>query len=220
MTASRLPRRVFALIAGAAAGALMLAACAGAPQPAQSSPAPEAVVESTSTPTSAPTPSETGRGDQTVDFDGVGSYVLGGAVEAVVGAVSAPYSVAPPSACPNPQTTILESDSSPTIWLQDRADTGYIDVVAVGADVPGDPREAASPRTEFGIAIGSSLSDVEAAYPDGVLESNEQGEPDRFVVSGVGTSGEPRYLVFAFHGDGVQTIFVQAASDKVWEFCA
>jgi hypothetical protein len=213
--------RAILLTLGLVVGAVALAACGADPQSAPSSVASQSADTSTAsaTPSATPTQSDAGPAGWTVDFDGVGPFLVGEDVADAVAAVPPPYAAAPASACPNPATQILQSDSSPTIWLQDLAGTGRIDVVAVGGDAPGDPRETGSPQTESGVGVGSSLEDVQSAFPGSTLETDLEGQPDRLVVSGIGSSGDARYLVFGFFDSTVQTISVQASSEKVWEFC-
>lgn len=213
--------RVAGLLVGLLFSGMLLAACGADRQPTPSTSPPESLPSTSAPeplPSATPTPTEAESSSWGVDFDGVGAFRVDALVVDMASAVVPPYTVEP-AGCPNPATTILRSDSHPTVWLQDRAGTGRVDVVAVGGDVPGDPREAQSPHTESGVGIGSSLDQVQAAYPDGLLETTLQGEPDRVVVAGVGSSGAPRYLVFSFFENDVQTILVQASSEKIEEFC-
>jgi hypothetical protein len=156
-----------------------------------------------------------------ITFDGVGPLALQGSLAEQVPLTGPGYEAASPGSCPNPAITILKSHSNPTIWLEASADApDAIRLIAVGGDVPGDPREIGSPKTQEGISVGSSLAKLLAEYPTGHLEKDSQSKPIRLVVAGSLTSGARGFLIFdLFDGATVQTILVQPNSDPVHEFC-
>ncbi|MDN3494629.1 hypothetical protein QL996_01700 [Planococcus sp. APC 4015] len=199
----------------------LLTGCASTPSATPTTPA--ATSPSASAPTPTPTTGAAGAepAEWIIDFEGVGPLTIGGSSAAELPETAPAYTVDASGTCPNPATSILQSASNPTIWVQASGEgADDIALIAVGGDLPENGRADGSPRTTEGVGIGSPLAETEAAYPAGTVENDPQGDLMRFVVNGEGPTGEPRYLVFDFYDDVVQTILIQTSSDVVNDFCA
>lgn len=198
----------------------LLTGCASAPTVTPTTPV--ATPPSASAPAPTPTEDEPGADPAgwVIDFEGVGPLTIGGSSADELPETAPAYTVDASGICPNPATSILQSASNPTIWVQASGEgADDIFLIAVGGDLPEHARADGSPRTAEGVGVGSTRADVEAAHPAGTVETDPQGDLMRFVVDGEGPTGEPRYLVFDFSDDVVQTILVQTSPDVVSEFC-
>ncbi len=221
--------------AGAAAVALVLAlttACSSAPSDADpTTAAPTPVPSSSAAAPSAPatrspsaTPSATASGPAfaldapatwSISGAAVGPIALGGAVAAEVDDLAVAYD-RDPGACPaSPETSFWLRDGAPGLIVAAR--DGRVSGVAVTAAGPGATVEG-GPTTAAGTGIGTSLEDLQAAYPD--LEYSgttgvERGEGSYWSVR----SGS-RFVTSTLGADGrVAAMWVGDSEQPPYEFC-
>ena len=209
----RISHRRASLSAGVLIVALALAGCASV---ASSSPVPEPSGSSRPSPSATPsaTPLSSDPVDWVITIDGVGPLTLGGSLTAEVPATAPAYTADADGTCPNPSISILKSDANPTIWIQAASEgSDEVAMIAVG----GDGSTTGWPHTAEGITVGSSLAQLQAAYPTGELEGEQYQQV--FVVAETSASGDDRYLLFELFEDVVFTIFVQTDPTHQYELC-
>ncbi|HOA86160.1 MAG TPA: hypothetical protein PKH61_02000 [Microbacteriaceae bacterium] len=216
--------RAVRVLGALAAGAIALAGCAPSAEAptepsagaSQASPAPASPMP-TLGPSEAAPPAEPGSDPATwiVDLDGVGPIRVGGSIaEASDALVAAAYATQPPGSCESTAVNFASARAAPIVLYSDEG-TDRMGVVTVGGGVLSVEQRAGSPRTIDGIGIGSTLADVQSAFPGGSMEEIN----GRFVVSGNASSGSTQYLTFLFFEGAVEQFTVQERPTRYWDFC-
>jgi hypothetical protein len=221
--------------AGVAAVALVLAlttACSTTPSDADPTTAAPTPVPSSSTvapsataarsPSASPTATASGPAfalddpaTWTVSGAEVGPIALGGAVAAEVDDLAVAYD-RDPGPCPgSPETSFWLRDGAPGLIVEAR--DGRVSGVAVTAAGPGATVEG-GPTTAAGTGIGTSLEDLQAAYPDLQYSGTtgvERGEGSYWSVR----SGS-RFVTSTLGADGrVAAMWVGDSEQPPYEFC-
>lgn len=145
-----------------------------------------------------------------IDFGGVGALLVGDSV-AQANAKLAGYSRADQATCPFPA---FVKAGAPSIWLPDTTDAGMVDEVVIQGW--GEPSAVAlgSPRTSSGIGVGSSVSDLLAAYAD--IEQVDAAAGTYYTLAGPGG----RWMNFASaDGATVDSIVLRDEPKIDSEYC-
>jgi hypothetical protein len=213
---------VAALVVGTGGTALALSTFPiFSPTPAvtpAATPKPEPTV--TPTPTPVPvTPTPTPVADPTdpdlwlIDFDGIGPLKVGGSLEAMQPALTQFVDFTQYDFCPwvgafradNTASLIIPTDyeDRDTVWL-----------VAVNGWFGPHGDGYRTPRTSEGIGIGSTLAEVEAAYPQVPIVTSMNSP---FISY---TDGSGRWIYILMQEDIVVEISVQETEMAPSEFCA
>ena len=185
---------------------LLLAGCASQ-EPAAPSPAP---TTTTPTATPSPTPDFSDPAAWLIDYGSVGPLVVGGSLAAAEPSFGA-LTVERQEACP---WFVILSDPELSLWVMTtQGDDDVIDQIVLGDGSTPDPSRTQL-RTADGIAVGSTLTDVAAAYPD-LVES--QGKYNRIFST---TDGTGAYINFSVSdSDVVESIVVRSSPDVNSEYC-
>lgn len=148
-----------------------------------------------------------------IDFNAVGPLTIQGSFSAEAGKV-APYSRESPTACPSPVASAFSHDGSPTVLVR-VAGTGsnVISTIFVSRDAAVLSGSGILVATAKGIGIGSSESNVIAAYPEAIRSA--QPDFNAYWLS----NGEARHLVFRVRGGIVDGISLQADQQYYWDYC-
>ena len=86
-------------------------------------------------------------------------------------AVMSHFTAVPSEKCPNPRLRVFEADDAPTIYfVLDESGRTVQGLRAI--DTEATLGAGRGPRTSEGIGIGSSFSEVTAAYPGAVVDSS------------------------------------------------
>lgn len=163
-------------LALAVAMAAGLAGCAGAvadADTASTTPAqlPAPTVSRSVTPTPSPTPTVDAADPATwlVTFDGIGPMKAGVALDDVPGELAAFRQIGAPEEQCAAYTYRLADTLKASAWggVGDHTHAVHVGVGWTGSDdAPGAADIAQSPRTERGIGIGSTIAELQAAYPE------------------------------------------------------
>lgn len=174
--------------------------------------------EPSASPTSEADPTDPGL--WLIDFDGIGPVTIGGSIADATPAL-AEFAAAPSDTCPNPAVRLSTMAGGPALIYDldaDNPDTvgSYVSVSAGPlSGFGGTLNDAATPRTAGGIGLGSSLADVNGAYPDAREIEYSEG-----YVYYVITDGSERYIQFTVIDGIVQWISSQTFPDPLYEICA
>ncbi|NYF10124.1 hypothetical protein HDC94_001280 [Leifsonia sp. AK011] len=185
---------------------LLLAGCASL-EPVASSPAPTAATPAA---TPSPTPTFSDPATWIIDYGRVGPLVVGGSLAAAEPSFGS-LGLERQDACPS---FVILSDPEVTLWVMTaQGDDDVIDQIVLGNGSVPDPSQTQL-RTGNGIAVGSTLAEVTAAYPD-VVES--QGTYSRIFSA---TDGSGAYLNFSVSdSDIVSSIVVRSTPTVDSEYC-
>ena len=204
-----------ALITVALATVLAAAGCAGGdPAPTVTAPAPTPSSSPTETPEPEPAPdpaaySVDDPGTWVIDYAGIGPFVVGSTLEGIE--ADLPH---PPETCrAGVDTYDFDGLGLTAVSGIDEADPAA-PVVVVRLLAIGTVDQAAQPRTEAGIGLGSTVAELQAAYQE--LET----------VQGMGGStvyqlaADSRYISFEDMGSGeIQIISVSDSVGVGSEYC-
>jgi hypothetical protein len=182
---------------------LAVTGCAARSTPITESTASAAPATPSTTP--APTPTPTAG----ITWDGIGDLKIGGSFSEA----ATQLGTTPDPQCP----AIIGTKTGWSTWVgaqwQGESVTDTINLVAIdswGIDQP----PAGTPRTDKGIGLGSSRSDVEAAYPTATAEDQPNVDFTLRYIEG------PKSMVFQGRAGVVQSIQVLPAADPVSsEYC-
>lgn len=169
-------------------------------------------------PSQSPSPTSPGPESATwmVDLDGVGPIrVTESLAAAAEGLLAAGYSIEEPEGCDS-TATVFTSEHSPAIMLYSDDGSDRISVIVVGGGAVTAQQQDGSPRTIDGIGIGSTLAQLQSAFPDGEVEVDFG---DRFVAAGATASGDVHYLSFLLVDGKVERYTVQLRPTRYWDFC-
>lgn len=202
-----------ARIAGALAAALLLttiAACTSIPDAGRQVTTPTA---SSSPASPSPTPSD--GADPTgwaIDANGIGPLQLGMTLSEATAAVASVASpVSSGDVCPNTAIHFFGPAGATT------ADAPLVLAFAVDGGLVGIADSARGPSTSAGVGVGSSLADVEHAYPGATSSMRAQVDPLRTV------SGDPGWISFETTADSptapVTLVHVVAGGPPPAEYC-
>lgn len=189
----------------------VLSACTTEEGPAPSDPPTASAVASPSDSVSpsASEPAQTAG----LSADGIGPYVLGGSFEDARARLGVPDSSAGEDRCPwfvssgDPQTLM-------TYVIAGMPDGVTADDEIISVSIQGDGSADDSPTTAEGVGLGSSESDVVAAYPDATTDSVLNSESALRVTEGSSA------MVFQFRDGAVYLVTVLPASEPVpAEYC-
>ncbi|SEC07427.1 hypothetical protein SAMN04489806_2524 [Paramicrobacterium humi] len=196
---------------------LGLAACADATDPPRS-PAPSASDTPPASP--SPTPSETaadGVEGWTVTPDGIGPFQIG---MRYVDALTA-HDVTVAETCTG-VASVDTGGSDVDMWLvatgQDPQGTVSEITVSVMADTAAE-HAGTGPLTDTGIGLGSSVKELEAAYPD-ARELDDTQAPNRSMYYVQSDTGGGLIFTTASGADVIWSISVTTGETPVYEPCA
>ena len=192
-----------------------LSGCASTAPDAAPDVASTSAASTASSPTATPTPAADPADPSTwlVDASGIGPILIGSELTASTSDLTG-YTADDPAQCPNPEMRVFSSPTLPTLWIGVSSSSPTTIVsVSVGGDLTDATREASSPKTANGIAIGSTEADVVAAYPQAALT----GE-DPLVFYELGDASGPHVEIATFQGV-VQTMSTLSTPYPVLEFC-
>jgi hypothetical protein len=221
MLASYFRRKTLVLCVGVVVGMIALSGCAG-PQAGVPSASPmsteapaTATVAATTVPTPTPEPSITVDRDRPsswiIDFASVGPLVVGGdivtAKETMTSFTSVVY-----EGCAS--VTSYDKPDFPSIVIPDRLGTGILEQIVLQSGSAA-AVSANSPRTEQGIGIGSTLAQLQSAYPT-LTYQDDNPNTVHYAVSDDGSN----WINFSIMDGVVQTIVVRASPVIAKEYCS
>ncbi|MGU3409475.1 hypothetical protein ACLBWP_05155 [Microbacterium sp. M1A1_1b] len=176
------------------------------------------VEQPTSTPTPTPTRRPFSANDPTtwtISFDEVGPVALGGAVASELDDLEPAFTADPNSLCPNPDVYFYDNGAQQSLIVS-AVDGKVFGITVGGNEQPGQPL-GTGPTTAQGLGVGSTLPQLQAAYPD--LErmptTLAYGLPEWTVSDG------SRHITFVLSSeDGpVKTVWVSTNPNPPYEYC-
>lgn len=213
MSFTRAHRRPVVIVL-AIAGALALAGCSGGA--GASTPAPTETVTTTATPTPSPSPTPTGPdladpASWIVSFTGLGPIEVGAPIDGTASLMTA-FTVATQEVCP--WVTAYAADGLPSVWLPDPQSTGVVNQIVLQAwGGPATAAVASSPTTAEGVGVGSTLAELQAAYP---ALTEQQG---KYAVFYAVTDDAGHWINFSVTGDLVDGIVIRDEAKIDSEYC-
>lgn len=174
------------------------------------------VDEPTPTPTATSTRAPYSAADPatwTISGDEVGPIAIGGPVDGELDDLGAAYTRETDDACPSPDVTFWHADGYAPLTVT--AADGRVAGVAIGL---GSPLETLrGPTTPEGMGVGSTLSDLRAAYPDLTrLDAAVAGDQQEWTIV---RNGEHVTFQTGADPDVVAIVWVSSVAAVPYEFC-
>lgn len=187
-------------------------------------------------PTPVPTPTPTAPPYSAADWstwtitgDGVGPATVGSPTGADDASLRAAFTPAPPLVddtgavvyqygCPNPNARIWDGPDGARVV--EVVAGGAVGTVVIQQGPTEAPDQQVGPTTAEGVGLGSSLVEVEAAYPDLVQTRKDPAGGTRDTFWAVQSEG--RWIVFEVPDGGtrVSTVFVGTTSEPASDYCS
>ncbi|QYF74158.1 hypothetical protein [Cryobacterium sp. PAMC25264] len=199
------------------AGLLLLTGCAGtAAQTPAASPTPSATpapATSTPTPTPTPTPTALSLDDPTtwvIGFTGIGPLSVGDNIDDAAASMTA-FTSTVYDGCP--AVVAYGRTGFPTVLIPDRLGTGVVEQLVLQGGADFTTLAGASPHTDAGIGIGSTLDDLMTAYPAVTFQD------DPFTAHYALPDDTGNWINFVLSDDVVKDIIVRASPVVAKEYC-